>query len=202
VSLAAFILTFVGAGIFTIADGTPLLPLQILWINFAIDVLLAVGLGFDEPTPGLMERRPRPPDQRVVDRVLGMRLGFDGLLVAIGVLAVVAWSEDRHGIVVATTIGLVTTSLLHIIAALEWRDPDRSIFSRATIANRRFNLLVLATIALTFLATTLSGLQRLLDTVELDGDQWRAILVVLIAFTALVEAHKFVRRHLHQEAKG
>src|SRR5690606_23538828 len=40
VSLAAFILTFVGAGIFSIADGTPLLPLQILWINFAIDVLL------------------------------------------------------------------------------------------------------------------------------------------------------------------
>ena len=47
IMLAGFILTFVGAGIFTIANGTPLLPLQILWINFAIDVLLAFGLGFD-----------------------------------------------------------------------------------------------------------------------------------------------------------
>ena len=47
IMLAGFILLFVGAGIFEIADGIPLLPLQILWINFAIDVLLALGLGFD-----------------------------------------------------------------------------------------------------------------------------------------------------------
>ena len=63
IMLAGFILLFVGAGIFEIANGTPLLPLQILWINFAIDVLLAFGLGFDAPTPGLMQRRPRSPDR-------------------------------------------------------------------------------------------------------------------------------------------
>ena len=52
IMLAGFILLFVGAGIFEIANGTPLLPLQILWINFAIDVLLAFGLGFDDRPRG------------------------------------------------------------------------------------------------------------------------------------------------------
>ena len=52
VSLTGFIALFVLAGIFNIAGGIPLEPLQILWINFAIDVLLAIGLGFDEATPG------------------------------------------------------------------------------------------------------------------------------------------------------
>ena len=47
IMLAGFILLFLGAGIFDVANGTPLLPLQVLWINFAIDVLLALGLGFD-----------------------------------------------------------------------------------------------------------------------------------------------------------
>ncbi len=61
IMLAGFILTFVGAGIFAIASGVPLTPLQILWINFAVDILLALGLGFDAPSPGLMQRRPRPP---------------------------------------------------------------------------------------------------------------------------------------------
>ena len=61
IMLAGFILLFVGAGIFDIADGTPLLPLQILWINFAIDVLLAFGLGFDAPSPGLMQPTPAVP---------------------------------------------------------------------------------------------------------------------------------------------
>ena len=61
IMLAGFILLFVGAGIFTIANGTPLLPLQILWINFAIDVLLAFGLGFDAPSPGTHEAPPAIP---------------------------------------------------------------------------------------------------------------------------------------------
>jgi Ca2+-transporting ATPase len=200
VFLAGFILTFVGAGIFTIADGQPLLPLQILWINFATDVVLALGLGFDAETPGLMQRRPRPTDQPVVPVPLGLRLGFAGLLIAIGTLSVVAWAEDRYGLATATTMGLVTTGLLHIAAAIEWRDPIHSIFNRATIANGRFNVLVLLAFVLTFLATTIGGLQRMLDTVELDGDQWRACLVAVIGYLVLAELGKFILRHTQKGA--
>ena len=105
IMLAGFILLFVGAGIFDIANGSPLLPLQILWINFAIDVLLALGLGFDAPTPGLMRRRPRSPDEPSSHAALGVRLGIAGLLIAIGTLVVVAWGEDRYGLAAATTWG-------------------------------------------------------------------------------------------------
>ena len=77
IMLAGFILLFVGAGIFDIADGTPLLPLQILWINFAIDVLLAFGLGFDAPTPGLDAATPavarRAGDRAGARRAAGLR---------------------------------------------------------------------------------------------------------------------------------
>ena len=144
IELAGFILTFVGAAIFGIANGTPLLPLQILWINFAVDVVLALGLGFDAPSPGLMQRRPRSPEDPVIPRLLGARLLFGGLLIAIGTLSVVAWAEDRHGLLVATTMGLTTTSLLHIAAAMEWRNPDRSVFDRATFANGQFNRMIIA----------------------------------------------------------
>ena len=194
IMLFGFILTFVGAGIFTIANGTPLLPLQILWINFAIDVLLAVGLGFDAPTPGLMKRRPRSPVEPVIRRSLGARLGFVGLLIAIGTLAAVAWAEDRHGLTVATTMGLVTASLLHIVAALEWRDPSRSVFHHSTIANGRFNRLMLAAIALTFIVTTVPGLQRIFDTIDLDGDQWRVCLIIAAVYAVLAELGKVVSR--------
>jgi P-type Ca2+ transporter type 2C len=200
IMLAGFILTFVGAGIFTIADGTPLLPLQILWINFAIDVLLAVGLGFDAPTPGLMKRRPRSPDEPVIPPALGVRLGVAGLLIAIGTLAVVAWAEDNYGLAVATTMGLTTTSLLHIVAALEWRDPVRSIFNRDTIANGRFNILVLVALALTFLVTSVDGLESIFDTVELTGSQWRACFIAVVSYLALAEVGKFILRRIDREA--
>ncbi len=194
IMLAGFILTFVGAGIFTIANGSPLLPLQILWINFAIDVLLAVGLGFDAATPGLMRRRPRPSDEPVIAPALGVRLGFAGLLIAIGTLAVVAWGEDRYGLAVATTMGLVTTSLLHIIAAVEWRDPAHSVFNRATIANGRFNLLIVVAVVLTFVVTTVDGLQRIFATVDLNDNQWGACFIAVAGYFVLAEVGKVLFR--------
>jgi Ca2+-transporting ATPase len=199
IMLAGFILTFVGAGIFDIANGVPLTPLQILYVNFAIDVLLAIGLGFDAPTPGLMRRKPRSPDEPVISTALGARLGFAGLLIAIGVLAVVAYGDDRYGILVATTMGLVTTALLHIAAAIEWRDPRKTAFSRATIANGRFNMLMLAALALTVLVTTINILERIFDTAELTGPQWRVCLIAVIGYVILAEIGKFIVRRVDPE---
>jgi Ca2+-transporting ATPase len=199
IMLAGFILTFVGAGIFNVADGIPLTPLQILYINFAIDVLLAFGLGFDAATPGLMQRKPRPPDQPVIPRNLAVRLGFAGLLVAIGVVSVVAYGEDRYGLLVATTMGLVTTALLHIAASIEWRDPRRTAFTRDTIANGRFNLLVGAAVVLTFLVTAIGAVGRIFDTVQLSGPQWRVCLIAVIGYVVLAETGKFLVRHIDPE---
>jgi P-type Ca2+ transporter type 2C len=67
-TLVAYIAIFIGAGIVSIAGGVPLNPLQILWINMVIDIPLAVALGFDEPTEGLMDRAPRPVGAPVLSR--------------------------------------------------------------------------------------------------------------------------------------
>jgi Ca2+-transporting ATPase len=195
IELGAFILLFVGAGIFDVANGAPLNPLQILWVNFAIDVLLAIGLGFDAPVPGLMQRRPRDADASVVNRSLGVRLGFLGLVMAALALGVVAWGEHRYDLVVATTMGLTTLSLMHIVAALEAREPTGSIFSRYTLANRRFLQLIGAALVLTFLVTSLSPLQRIFDTVSLTTSQWGICLLGPIVYLAVSELVKLYDRH-------
>ncbi len=116
--------------------------------------------------------------------------------IAIGALIVVSWGEDRYGLAVATTMGLTVTSLLHIVAALEWRDPENTIFNRSTVANGRFNLLILAALAMTFLATTLGVLERILDTVELNGDQWRVCLIAVLGYLILAETGKLILRRV------
>ena len=194
IMLGGFILTFVGAGIFDVANGSPLTPLQILWINFAVDVLLAIGLGFDAPAPGLMQRAPRDASAPIVDRQLGTRLVVASVLMAVLALVVVAWGEDRYDLAVATTMGLTTLSLMHIVAALETREPTESIFTRYTIANRRFVQLIAAALVLTFLVTELRPLQRIFDTVSLTSSQWGICLLGPIVFLALAELGKFFGR--------
>jgi P-type Ca2+ transporter type 2C len=194
VQLSGFILLFVGAGIFNIAAGAPLTPLQILWINFAVDVLLAVGLGFDAPAPGLMKRAPRDANARIVDRSLGIRLGLAGLVMAVLALGVVSWGDHRYDLVVATTMGLTTLSLMHVIAALEAREPTGTIFKLYTIANRRFVQLIGAALVLTFLVTGLSPLQRIFETTSLTTRQWGICLLAPLVFLVITEAAKWFDR--------
>jgi Ca2+-transporting ATPase len=194
IELGAFILLFVGAGIFAVANGAPLAPLQILWINFAIDVLLAIGLGFDAAVPGLMRRSPRDASAPIVDRSLGLRLGFLALIMSAIALGVVAWGEERYDLAVATTMGLTTLSLMHIVAALEVREPTQTIFSRYTIENRRFVQLIGLTLVLTFLVTSLSPLQRIFDTVSLTSSQWGICLLGPVAYLAIAEVVKLLDR--------
>jgi P-type Ca2+ transporter type 2C len=201
VMLGGFILLFVGAGIFDIANGAPLTPLQILWINFAIDVLLAIGLGFDAAAPGLMRRAPRDAAAPIVDRALAIRLGVASFVMAALALGAVAWGEERYDLAVATTMGLTTLSLMHIAAALEAREPSATIFTHYTVANRRFVQLVGAALALTFLVTELSPLQRIFDTVSLTSSQWGICLLGPIAYVVVIELVKvFDRRSGHGRA--
>ena len=50
-ALVAFIASFLIAAIFDIAGGIPFLPIPILYINFAIQVPIAIALGFDKACP-------------------------------------------------------------------------------------------------------------------------------------------------------
>src|SRR5262245_13291804 len=196
IMLGAFILLFVGAGIFDVANGAPLTPLQILWINFSVDVLLAIGLGFDSAAPGLMRRKPRDAAAAIVDRALAIRLGVASFAMAVFALVIVAWGDHRYDLAVATTMGLTTLSLMHIAAALECREPNGTIFKRYTIANRRFVQLIGLTLVLVFLVTALQPLQRIFDTVALTSEQWGVCLLGPLVFLAVAELGKLVDRHV------
>jgi len=157
-------------------------------------VLLAIGLGFDTPTPGLMQRVPRPADAPIISRSLGVWVVAAGLLMAGLTLGVVAWGEHRYELTVATTMGLVSLSLLHIVASIEVRDMTLTVFSSYTLSNRRFVLLIVATLALTFVVTSISALQRIFDTVALTSSQWGVCLLGPIVYLALAELGKLVLR--------
>jgi Ca2+-transporting ATPase len=198
IMLGAFILLFVGAGIFDVANGAPLTPLQILYINFAVDVLLAIGLGFDAAAPGLMKRLPRDANAPIVDRKLAIRLGVLALVMAGLALGIVAWGEHRYNLAVATTMGLTTLSLMHIVGALETREPTGTIFKRYTIENRRFVQLIGAAFVLTFLVTSLAPLQRIFDTVDLTASQWGICLLGPLVYLAVAELVKLYDRRAGQ----
>jgi len=73
---------------------TPLTAIQILWINLVTDGLPALALGMERPEPGIMNRPPRPPRERLITWTNGLRVLFYGGLVA-AVTAFGFWSIHR-----------------------------------------------------------------------------------------------------------
>src|SRR5436309_12397718 len=95
-ALIGFIVTFLGASIFNIVSGVPFVPLQTLWVNFTTQVFQAIGLGYGKPADDLMERKPRPVDEPIIDRSLFGWLGIASLTLRATTLGVLAWAGHEH----------------------------------------------------------------------------------------------------------
>lgn len=192
-ALAGMILTFLGASLLNIVSGIPFLPMQTLWVNFTTQVFQAIGLGYGEAGEGVMERKPRKPEQPILQRADTRWFVVAGLVMAVATLGVAAWAEHEHGADLARTMALTTFAVSNLVFSFATRDEWRSVFSLDTFNDRTFVIASLLSAVAIVLTTELGFLQRVLDTVSMTGEQWLiclgAGLTVLVASEIRKLAH-------------
>jgi len=200
-ALVGFIATFLGAAVFSIADGIPFSPLAVLWINFVVQVPIAIALGFDKPLPGLMERKPRPLAEPVLDVPQWVRAVGFGVLMATATLFVREAFQDWADAAVATTMAVTVFSLLNVALGMSARSETRTMFTRDIVADRRQLTLYGGTLVAIVLATQLDILNRILETVPLTGGQWLVCLLLAAGLVVVEEIVKFaMRKRTHAAA--
>jgi P-type Ca2+ transporter type 2C len=199
-ALVGFIATFLGAAIFGIADGIPFSPLAVLWINFVVQVPIAIALGFDKPLPGLMDRKPRPLAQPVLDVPQWVRAVALGVVIAAATLWVRDAFDGWADALVATTMAVTVFSLMNVALGMSARSETRTIFTRDLISDRRQLTLYGGTIVAIVLATELGFLNRILDTTPLTGGQWLVCLLLAAGLVAVEEITKLVLRRRSRPA--
>jgi P-type Ca2+ transporter type 2C len=193
--LVAFVLTFLGATLLNLAAGQPFTPAQILWINFLVNAPFGVALGFDEETPGLMARRPRPRGDSILTKSMMITCGLGGLYVAVANLMLIFIGKNLYGdIVVGQSIGLVAFSLMLVVAAFESRNETSTVFSVDTFNSPRMNKTAVVEIALAYLITQADFLNKLLGTTSLSFAQWGLALLAAVVFLLAWELGKLIAR--------
>ncbi len=75
----------------------PLLAIQILWINLVTDGLPAISLGFGEPEPDTMKRKPRPVNESIFAGGIGRHIIWVGILIAAVTLGGFLYGFTSHG---------------------------------------------------------------------------------------------------------
>jgi P-type Ca2+ transporter type 2C len=198
--LFGYILTFLSASIFNIAEGITLLPLQTLWVSFTMLSIQSVGLGYSKPAAGLMERPPLPPSQPILTRGRIVWLALVSLLMAIGTLSVTSWAEQEHGLAIARTMGMVTFALFLLCFSIESKDERDSAFSLDTFSDKTFVITTSGSFVLLVLSTVLSIFQTVLKTVRLDVRQWLICTAVALSIVVAAEIRKAVLRRTAAKA--
>jgi P-type Ca2+ transporter type 2C len=191
--LFGFIGTFLGASLLWIAQGMPFLPLQTLFINFTIQVFLAVGLGYGKAREGLMGDAPRSPEMPILPARLMAWLVISGLVMTVIALGTIAWATPIFGDAVARTMGLTAFSLSNVWFALETSDEDHTIFGSSILGNPMLLKMVALGLVATVLMSELRILNRILDTVNMTIDQWVVCFVVSLLIIIVAEGKKLLK---------
>jgi Ca2+-transporting ATPase len=195
VRLFGLILIFLGASIFNVLGGIPFLPLQTLWLNFTVDVLLAIGLGLGAATPGLMQRAPRGARAEILPRKRMLVLALLGLLLAAMTLGIMQSAQAaQDDVAIARSMGMATFALAGIFLSLEINDEMNTIFSADTLLNQELLKMCLFAFIAAVAATEVGLLQRILGTASLSVSQWVTCLVVASAVIWIMEVWKIVQR--------
>jgi Ca2+-transporting ATPase len=188
-NLVGFILGFLGAGI--IASVALFNPWQVIWVHFGDLAPIGAALGTDTATPGLMQRKPRPARQPIIDLRSGVQIALSGLFMAAAALVIRQLAVPKYGsAAVAQTMALTVFACAHIAVALNLRYPDKSIFHLETLSNFKLWLSFLWAIIGMFLVVEIRVLREVFNTSPLTLEQWMLCLGATAAILLLGEVIK------------
>ncbi len=128
---------------------SPLLSMQLLWINLVTDSLPAIALGMEDVEEGIMNRPPKPKEEGIFAHGLGFRVVLWGVMFA--VLTLIGYKLGASiSVEAGQTMAFMVLALCQIVQAYNMRS-DRSLFKIGFFTNRTLNLAALASLVLVLL---------------------------------------------------
>ena len=127
---------------------SPLMSMQLLWINLVTDSLPAIALGMEAVEPDVMNRKPRPKNESLFSHGLGIRVVLQGIM--FGTLSLIAyWLGETQTASVAggQTMAFMVLAFSQVIHAFNMRS-HHSLFKTGVFTNHNLNRAVLISAAL------------------------------------------------------
>ena len=127
---------------------TPLLSMQLLWINLVTDSLPAIALGMEAVEKDVMDRKPKPKNEGIFAGGLGIRVVLQGMMFAALTLIGFKLGENITGTLEGgQTMAFMVLALSQVIQAFNMRS-DHSLFKIGPFTNSKLNGAALVSTAL------------------------------------------------------
>lgn len=175
---------------------TPLLAIQLLWLNVVTDGFQDLSISLEKPEPGLMREKPRPTNESLFSKSMVTQCSVMGA--TIGLIVFVTWfmlvRVFNFDVVVARSLIMALMVFMQNIHAFNCRSEKRSIFKISFTSNWFFIVSTVGSIGLQILFMEVPFLSHLL---ELDTVPYFELFILLaVSFIVLLvcELYKLTLR--------
>jgi Ca2+-transporting ATPase len=177
----------------------PLISAQLLWINLVTDSLPAIALGMEPVEKDVMKRKPKPKNESIFARGLGLQVLLQGAMFAILTLIGFAIGWKRTGdVVVGRTMAFVILSLTQIFHSFNMRS-SHSLFRIGILSNKVLSLAVLTSLAMVAVVVFISPFATIFGLAQLDTPMYVLAILLSLVPIPVIEIAKLIGliRHKH-----
>ena len=168
---------------------SPLLAIQLLWINLVTDSLPAIALGLEKPEADIMNKKPRDNKKGIFADGLWQKIIAEGIM--LGALTLVAFSLGNYlyGIEVARTMAFVSLGLLELIHSFNIKS-DESIFKVGLFENKYLMGAFILGAILQVVVVVIPSVAEIFKFVPLTQTQWLYTFGISILPLIIIELQK------------
>ena len=174
---------------------TPLLALQLLWVNLVTDSMPALALGVEPVDGGIMDRPPVSAKKGIFDRHMVISMLAEGCL--IGALAFLAFTIGRVFFdagsepVIGRTMTFAVLSLSQLVHAFDLKS-EHSLFRTGIFNNLKLVGAFVIGCIMQISVISLPFLCAIFRTAPLTALQWTIVILLSLAPMVLSEAEKLI----------
>ncbi|OHB49366.1 MAG: hypothetical protein A2Y10_01495 [Planctomycetes bacterium GWF2_41_51] len=162
--------------VFFLGD-SPLLPLQILWINLVTGAMMSIPLGLEPKTGEELKQPPRDPKVGLLYSGMMTRVAFFAGLYAILSTIIFALLFEKIPFEQASTIIFCSVVIFEWILAFNSRSDEVTIFKIGVFKNRWMIAALLIALLLQLSVIYVPAFQSPFSTVPLTLNQWLIALI-------------------------
>ena len=168
---------------------SPLLAIQLLWINLVTDSLPAIALGLEKPEADIMDKKPRDSKKGIFADGLWQRIITEGTM--LGILTLVAFSVGNYlyDIEVGRTMAFVSLGLLELVHSFNIKS-EESIFKVGLFENKYLMGAFILGVILQIVVVVIPSVAEVFKLVPLTQVQWMYTFGISILPLVIMEIQK------------
>jgi Ca2+-transporting ATPase len=174
----------------------PFAPVHLLFINLVTDSLPAIAIGLEPHNKNIMNEKPRNTNSPILNKSFAMEIIIEGLLIALGTMAVFHIGLSTGDKIVASTMAFATLCLSRLLHGFNSRS-QQSIFKIGVFSNRYLWIATILGYLLLELILRFKPLMGVFEVAPLTLNQYAIVYGFSFMPLVLIQIYKllFVRAH-------